>query len=334
MLTIDKIKSNLPPDTMRFELFLSDYCNYQCWYCSDEFHSKTVQWPSLDPLLSNFLHLLDYYKSAGKKKFIIHIGGGEPTLWPNLVDFVKAVKEHSNCIVSLTSNGSRTLRWWEENSQHFDHISISVHHERADPEHIAQVGDIIYKSKVPLWSSVLMDPKEWDKCMGIIKTLKSSKYKWSISATQIHHHTINYSEEQKKFLENKSCRGNSIYYEFFINRRVPRYPKPTIFYQGAKKKVSEHWLLLNGYNNFKGWLCNVGVDTAFINRDGNLKGSCGNTLYGKDFYFNIFDSKFKEVFHPDIKPVICEMNTCICQPEVNCNKENVKGHKIIKILKE
>lgn len=331
---IDRIESNTPPDTMRFELFLSDYCNYQCWYCSDEFHSKTVQWPSLDPLLPNFLYLLDYYKAIGKKRFILHIGGGEPSLWPGLVEFVKSIKAHADCIVSLTTNGSRTVRWWEENAKHFDHIAISVHHEKADPTHIAQVGDVIYKNRVPLWSSVLMDPNHWDKCVSIIETLKNSRYKWSISATQVHYHTVNYTQEQKKFLENKSCRGNSLFYEFVVNRRVPRYPRPRIFYKDKSKKVSEHWLLLNGFNNFKGWLCNVGVDTVFINKEGYLKGSCGNTLYGEDFYFNIYRDDFKEIFKPDIKPVICDMSRCICQPEVNCTKTNLNEVKYINILRE
>ena len=331
---IDRIKSNTPSDTMRFELFLSDYCNYQCWYCSDEFHSKTVQWPSIEPLLSNFLYLLDYYKAIGKQRFIINLGGGEPSLWPGITDFVKGIKAHADCIVSLTSNGSRTLRWWEENAKHFDHILLSVHHEKVDPLHLSQVGDIVYKSNVPLWSSVLMDPNEWDKFVNIIKTLKKSQYKWSITATQIHHHTISYTQEQKNFLEKKKHRGNNVFYELFVNRKSPKYPKPSIFYKGKSKKVSAHWLLLNGFNNFKGWQCNVGVDTAFINKQGNIKGSCGNKLYGEDFFFNIYKEDFKEMFNPDITPVICDMSRCICQPEVNCTKINLNKVKYIKILKE
>ena len=331
---IDKVVSNLPDDTMRLELFLSDYCNYQCWYCSDEFHSKTVSWPSLDILLPNFLHLLDYYKSIGKTKFIIHIGGGEPSMWPGVIDFVKAIKAHSSCIVSLTTNASRTVRWWEENARYFDHIAISVHHERADSNHISQVGDVIYKNKVPMWVSVLMDPTNWDKCINIVDTLKQSRYKWAINTSQVQHQSISYTEDQKKYLDKKSHRNNSLFYEFFVIPREPKNPKPTIWYKGKSKKVSQHWLLLNGFNNFMGWECNVGIDTLFINKQGDLKGSCGNTLYGKDFYFNILRENFKEEFNPEIKPVICEMSRCICQPEANCTKTNLNEIKYIKILRE
>lgn len=182
---------------MRFELFLSDYCNFQCWYCSKDFNGKTVSWPKLDVLLPNFLHLLDYYKAAGKETFIIHIGG-EPSTWPGLIKFVTEIKKHHNCIISLTTNGSRTLRWWNQNVKHFDS--------------------------------------------------------------------------------------------------------------------------LNGYNNFKGWTCNVGVETAFIDKKGNIRGSCGNKLYNKDFYYNIYDPEFKISFKPIIGPVECKMSSCYCQPEVNCTK--------------
>ena len=310
---------------MRFELFLSDYCNFQCWYCSKDFNGKTTPWPKLDVLLPNFLHLLDYYKAAGKETFIIHIGGGEPSTWPGLIKFVTEIKKHHNCIISLTTNGSRTLRWWNQNVKHFDHVGLSVHHEKADPAHLSTVGDIIYKNNVAMWSSVLMDPDAWDKCIAIIETLKNSKYKWSISSDQIHSESVRYNKEQKAYLNKRIQRSNGLIYEFFINRRKrPKYHKPTVHVDNQTKTVPIHWLSLNGYNNFRGWSCNVGVETAFIDKKGNIRGSCGNKLYNKDFYYNIYDPEFKISFSPHIGPVECKMSSCYCQPEVNCTKKDTR----------
>jgi hypothetical protein len=242
-------------------------------------------------------------------------------MWPNVVDFVKAIKEHSHCIVTLTTNGSRTLRWWHDNVKHFDHIGLSVHHESADADHLSQVGDIIYNNKVSMWATVLMDPAYWNKCIDIISTLKNSRYKWSITADQIHHPTINYSEDQLKYLQKRQQRENSILYEFFVCRlKRPHYPNPTIYFDNKSKTVPNHWLLLNGFNNFKGWECNLGVDTLFIDKRGQLKGTCGNKLYNEVFYYNIYDTDFINAFKPAIQPVICEMTRCVCQPEVNCTK--------------
>jgi organic radical activating enzyme len=326
-LPIFKIDSNTPPTVMRFEIFLSDYCNYECWYCSKDFNGRTVKWPKLDILLPNFIHLLNYYKNNGKKKFIIHIGGGEPSQWPELVNFVAGIKKHHNCIISLTSNGSRTLRWWEENVKYFDHIGLSVHHERVDPEHLSKVGDIIYKNNIAMWASVLMDPNHWNKCIGIIETLCKSKYDWSISADQIHGQSLEYTEDQKRFLNNRIKRSNNLFYEFFVNKlKRPKYFKPTIYFKNSKEKVSNHWLLLNGYTDFVGWECNVGVDTAFIDKKGDIRGSCGNKLFNKNFYYNIYDVNFKENFSPELTPTICHMSNCWCQPEVNCTKVKIKEY--------
>lgn len=319
-MNLTRIESNIPSNILRIELFLSDYCNYKCWYCSDEFNSKTVTWPALDPLLDNFTHLLDYYKQNGKSKFIIHLGGGEPTLWPGLIDFIRTVKHNNDCVISLTTNASRSLRWWQDNCKFLDHVAISVHHEKADAYHIASVGDILYKNRVPMWSTVLMDPNQWDKCLSIIDILKQSKYKWSISANQIHHLNARYSKQQLQYLENKMIRNNSLFYELFVNSHRPKYPKPTIYGDNSSKKVPEHWLLLNGYNNFIGWQCNIGVDTIFINKQGDIKGSCGNHVYNKDTVYNIFSNVFQQEFKPKIIPIVCETARCICQPEVNCSK--------------
>jgi MoaA/NifB/PqqE/SkfB family radical SAM enzyme len=327
---IIKIKSTIPSNVLRLELFLSDFCNYQCWYCSKDFNGRTVKWPTLEILLPNFIHLLNFYKSKGKSKFIIHIGGGEPSQWPELVNFVLTIKKYHNCVVSLTTNGSRTLRWWNENVKTFDHIGLSVHHEKANANHLKKVGDIVYKNKVALWTSVLMDPNHWEKCISIIEELKTSKYKWSITANQIHWNDLIYTDDQKEFLKHRICRKNNIFYEWFINKRKrPNYQQPIVYFKDYSKKVKNHWLLLNNYNNFKNWECYIGIETIFIDKKGEIKGSCGNTLFDKDFFYNIYDKDFVSKFDVELIPTTCQMNRCICQPEVNCTKINLKYKELL-----
>lgn len=314
-------------------MFLSDYCNYQCWYCSKDFNSRSVKWPKLETILPNVLYLLDYYKRNGKTKFIIHIGGGEPSQWPDLTKFVEGIKKNYNCLVSLTTNGSRKLDWWKENASKFDHVGLSVHYEQADPEHLKNVGDIIYKSNTAMWASVLMDPNHWDQCEGIVNKLKKSKYKWSISSDQIHSDKVTYTPTQKEYLGKRIQRKNSIVYELLVNKRKrPKYFNPTIYYNNTNQTVPNHWLLLNGYDNFYGWECNVGVDTAFIDKNGDIKGSCGSKLYNKNFYYNIYDEDFRLKFNPNLDPVTCNMTKCHCQPEVNCTKQN-KSNTHTRIIK-
>ena len=324
-----EIQSNVPKNEMRIEMFLSDYCNYSCWYCSDEFHSKKVKWPDINTLLPNFLHMLEAYKRKGKKKFNIFLGGGEPTLWPDLISFIKAIKKDYDCCVSLHSNCSRTLRWWEQNSKYFDHVGMSVHHEKADVKHLSKVGDILFKNKVALYASVLMDPGHWDKCVEIAKELKKSKRKWLITTLQVHYPNLVYTDEQKKYLNKRVQRHSNPFYSLLEQKKKePKTRKPTLIYSsGTIKYVDSHWLLLNGYNNFEGWECWVGVETVFVDKKGYIKGSCGNTIYNKTDYFNLYDADFMDKFEFDLEPTICNTSRCICQPEVNCTKRKINESK-------
>jgi len=263
-----------------------------------------------------------YILHANKKKFIIHIGGGEPTLWKDLIPFSKSIKDKFNCSISITTNGSRSIRWWKHNSKFLDHVSISVHHESVDPTHISKVGDILYKNRVALWCLVLMDPNCWKKCLDLIDILKKSKYQWSINARPIFHPDIKYSEEQKKFLETKTRHPGLLYNLFVEKLKEPKYIGPTVYFKNFTKKVKENWLVINGYNNFKGWSCNVGVETLFIGKTGNIQGICGNLLYQKDYFYNIYEDNFKNKFNPDIIPTTCQTDVCHCQPEVNCSKSS------------
>lgn len=326
MSELKTIESMMPPELLRVELFLSDYCNYKCWYCTPEFWGKTQDWPTLDELKENFFHLLNHYIKFGKSKFLIHIGGGEPTIWPDLIPFIRFVKENFDCIISVTSNCSRSVKWWQENSKNFDHVHMSVHFEKADPMHLREVGDILYENNCGLYSSVLMDPMNWNRCIEIVEILKTSKYKWSITATQIVHDNAKYDEDQQSFLKHKTIRNPNVFKSIFVQRKKsPKYEKPKItFADGSVKRVKEHWLNLNGYNNFQGWLCNIGIDTIFIDKKGNIRGSCGSKIYGIDSYYNIYDTDFRKKFNPILTPVICKIERCVCQPEINCNKTKVK----------
>ena len=138
----------LNPDDEKFlsiQYAFTNVCNYECNYCWPESHAGTSRWPDYDLVTKNFDHLINVYKQHfGKEIVRFHILGGEPTLWPKLGDFAKFIKDKHDCRITMASNGSRTLRWWDEYAQYFNDIQISAHHEFCDVEHIKKVMDTIY----------------------------------------------------------------------------------------------------------------------------------------------------------------------------------------------
>lgn len=88
-------------DLQRCELILTDRCNFKCEYCRGI--KKELQG---DLSLDEAKHVVDLWASANLKN--IRFSGGEPTIWPGLLDLVKYSKEKGIQRIALSTNGSAT----------------------------------------------------------------------------------------------------------------------------------------------------------------------------------------------------------------------------------
>jgi organic radical activating enzyme len=308
---------------------LGNTCNYKCWYCFPGANTGTHPFPDVNIVTKNIKHLIRYYFDYGIKDINLNLLGGEPTVWKDLSKFIKSLrteidlKKGQELRISIQTNGSRTLRWWEENGKFLDHIAISVHHEKADPNHIVAVGNILEKQGVFCFATVLMDHKEWDKCVNLLDSIIKLKPNFMVQAVPINiDGTYNYNAEQQKFLKKtmkKRPTLKQILKHYNLMFKIPTFTGR--FSDGSKVKTKNPaYFSLNKYNNFQGWECSIGIEWVYINRDGELTGTCNNKLYGKDFYYNIKDENFIEKFSPNIIPVICKQNCCLCNGEVTLSK--------------
>jgi MoaA/NifB/PqqE/SkfB family radical SAM enzyme len=323
------VVSNQPSNFVKISYSPTDVCNYKCRYCFPGSNAGRYSWPKdLKLVVDNFSHLFDQYIKSGKDQIELQILGGEPTLWPELDKFISQLKDRYNFIASVQSNGSRTIRWWQENAQVFDKVNLSAHYKQIDLPHFTLVADTLYDTGVYVDVSVCMDPFAWDECASMIDYFKSnSRRKWYIGTQKIEEAdgANLYTPEQLEFLSNSIKRYPSIWYafnqrkNFNINRSVVQ------FDNGKSKKVKHNQVQLNDWNHFYGWKCNVGIDMFYINPTGELSGSCGQSLYGLDTKFNIYDQDFKTTFNPKIQPTICKLQGCYCTPETLLTKTLVNG---------
>ena len=325
MAKLIKIESNYPNDMLRIELFLGNSCNYKCWYCVPKFNDGSAPWPKLDTILDNLGHLITHYrKTTNKKRVNLYIIGGEPTLWKDFSTFIQYFKTTHDCIISISTNGSRTVRWWNDYGHHLDHVMISCHHERVDINHIVKVADILYSKNVTVNAMVLMDPNHWDKCVSYIEQLKYSQHRYLITALEILGDTIKYSSEQLAYISKSIKRYPELNF-YLRNGKTPRNKPMTYYEDGTSKQVNQNYILLNKLNFFYGWTCNIGVDTFYIDTMGNIRGACGQSLYDMKSMYNIYDKDFKEKFNPTIRPITCKnLNACTCHPEANTSKYQTK----------
>lgn len=318
--------------SIRLMYDLGNVCNYKCWYCFPDSNAGTTGWPNVDIVKYNITHLIQYYFDQGFEDINLNFLGGEPSLWSGLGELVRHVKliiqikRNQKLSISMQTNGSRTIRWWQEFGQYFDHVSISVHNERVDHKHICQVGNLLLEKKVFCFAVVLMDHKNWDRCRTIIDNLLLEDPKFMIEAKPIHiDGSFEYTPEQKEFLKKPIVNRmplNQIFSHFKTISRIPTFIGK--FSDGSKIKTKQgRYFTMNGFNLFNGWQCNLGIDWLFINRQGNLTGTCGNKLYGLDYYYNINDGNFIKKFNPPIIPVICSQKKCVCEGEVVLPKKKL-----------
>lgn len=129
-------------------------CNYDCSYCPAHRHDNFSRHATLDELKSavNFLFAyIDTYMSVRKyKKTSISFTGGEPTVNPNFIDFVKYLKQEYEqkysdkweCGFALTSNGAMSKKMANAVMDNLGHITVSYHAE-SDNKLKQQVRDRI-----------------------------------------------------------------------------------------------------------------------------------------------------------------------------------------------
>lgn len=323
-MNIIEVKNNWPAKYMRIDVAIGNICNHKCWYCWPGSNEGTYKWPDFELLVNNLSHVLDYYTThTDKRKFDFNLLGGEVTLWPRFIDFIKYFKERYDCLFTLTSNGSRKVSWWVEAAPYLDYVGISSHHEFSDQSHLRDVADLLYIKNVIVVIKVLMDPAAWDKCMSAISYYKGSKKRWSIRYLEIiHTEKVNYTLEQKQIISKLRARSANIIW-FLRNNKSYISAVKVVDDNNTIHKIKDHEIVLNRLNNFNGWQCNVGVDWIAIKIDGSVSGICGNALFGSSEIFNIFDPRFIDKFHPVIKPALCQTNGCWCLFESNMPKKSL-----------
>lgn len=314
----------------------SNFCNFKCRYCFPGANAATHRFADdVDLVVKNFQHLMDYYTThRGKTKFRFFVAGGEPTLWKNLETFILKIKERHDVYFSLVSNGSRTIRWWEENAHLIDNAHLTHHLNEGNVEHITKVADILHESGTKITVKVLMDSVLWDQGINDIEYMKThSRHKWFIMAAEVieNNYLNNYTPKQLKYLKKDLKRIPNLSW-FWKNRKIVKdeiklFDSIAVSDTGKKIRARPGMYFNKGLNNFLGWNCSIGFDRIYINWTGIISGTCNVKLFGLNENYNILSPTFVDDYSPEFKLTTCTFTGCWCMPETHLTK-----HRVIPIL--
>jgi MoaA/NifB/PqqE/SkfB family radical SAM enzyme len=292
---------------------LGNTCNYECSYCPSALHNGSLKWPEPNVIKNFIARIKDHYFH---KNIYFEFTGGEVTLYRHFIEICQYCTD-LGIKVGFISNGSRTIRWWEENKQFFDHVCLSYHPEHADDKHFIEVVKTI-NNDVRTHVNIMMSPEKFDHCFEVadkIKDLGNISMALQPLIVDFGDQLYEYNDFQKKIFDKQ---------HELISKHI-KFTKTFDYYRGAMRVVypdgtsqvsSAHRFIGLKGNDWSGWNCYAGVEQLIVDMDGSIhRGWCkeGGAI-GK-----IDDA---EINLPS-EPVVCTKNMCHCNFDIMCTKEKI-----------
>jgi len=290
---------------------LGSTCNYACSYCPKDLHDGLKGWPDPD-VIKNFI--LRVKATHPDKKLYFEFTGGEVTLYKHFIDICKFCTEHG-VKVGLISNGSRTIRYWEENKQYFDHVCLSYHPEFAEEKHFVEVAKVLHDD-VRTHVNIMMSPEKFDHCYAVANKVKNIGNVSMALQPLIHDFgdtLYDYNDFQKKIFDKQ---------HELITKHI-KFTKTFDYYRGAMRKVdaagigqvsSAHRFISEKTNDWSGWKCYAGVEQLIVDMDGRIfRGWC---KVGAELG-HIADKDL----NLSIEPIVCHKTMCHCNFDIMSTKE-------------
>jgi sulfatase maturation enzyme AslB (radical SAM superfamily) len=293
---------------------LGNTCNYACSYCPESLHDGSRGWPELDTI-KNFITVVK--NTHRDKRIYFEFTGGEVTMYRHFIDVCKFCTDQG-IKVGFISNGSRTLRYWEENKQYFDHACLSFHPEAADPEHFIEVVKLLHMD-LRVHVNIMMSPELFELSHDVANKIVAIGNVSMALQPLIHDFgdvVFDYPPYQQRILDKQ--------HEQVTNRI--KYVKVFKHYRGAMRKIYDdptiidiapaHVLISEKSNNWAGWSCGAGVEQLIVDMDGSVyRGWC--KVGGR--VGNINDHNLRL----PTEDIVCNKTMCHCNFDIMSTKTKI-----------
>jgi len=279
--------------SIKIEWNLGKRCNLDCTYCPAEIHDNYS--PHTDiKILQRTVDKL----SNIPKPLRISFTGGEPCVHPQIANLFEYTRNYASWI-NVTTNGTRTPDWYAK--QPLDHIVFSLHFETEDwfrcLKNIIDTNELV---DIPIQVNVMAHHNHMKNVKTAVGMLETWKIKYVIRR-------IRWTEKHDWF---DDMRYNSEDLDWILSREATSLPNCEVdneYYIHANDIIKKH------QNQFKGWQCNIGLESLMINWNGEVHratcrvgGSLGNIYTGS--------------FEIPKNPITCSRDWCTCAADIPITK--------------
>jgi organic radical activating enzyme len=292
-----------PDRAVHIQWSMGNTCNYECEYCPTTLHNGSKPWLSTELYLETIHKICKYYRDKGRHLHFELIGG-EVTTIPGFEIILKTIAEYGASAVVYT-NGSRTVRWWEEAREYLQGVVITYHPLTMDEEHLFEVvktlkgyctidlniagigGQVIELGEVVDRLRELFKDNAQQSIYDVNITVKTMYQKYLGNNNEQQAPYYSYTDEELEILQRPGV--------------IPRPPEPQpeqsnepdetgherfwatefLYEDGSVKYVQSHQIINEGLNSFKGMKCELGYDGINIDMNGEIISSwCGAKSFG------------------------------------------------------
>ena len=291
---------------------INNICTNQCSYCPYDLHNGSnhnYDWSDAETLAK--------YLIGKHPKISLAISGGEPTLSPWLRDLVKMFSDAGHP-VGMTTNGARTVRYFEDIAPLMSYIVMSYHPSFEDPQLIEKAEACARHTHTTV--SIMMDSRHFDKSLSLYEKIKNNHPSLSIEPIRIQDWGVRstggrtYTPVQEEILD-KLTRVSATQ---VVHPKNPGISGATAYYDnGVEQPLRAQQLINDQQTNFQGWDCDIGLNSLYIRYDGVIR--LANCI-GSDVIGKIQD--FDGIKWPT-QTFICPQTFCNCTTDVYISKRQV-----------
>lgn len=320
-----KLERNQPlRNTKIIDWRLSNVCNYNCSFCPSNFKDGSKKPLDFQIYINLINSLIDQDIS---KNVWFQFTGGEPTLYPKLIDLLKHIK-NKNGYTSMISNGSRTIRWWQElaDAGVLDRLYLSYHPEQAkDPTHIIDVNNLMQETNT--FVSIFVTTQHHNDLFNQALTdfnniLEKANSICSLKPISDEENLQPYSPEQLKIIQKNLYVSTKSYQKDIFKKtrllkNIPWYSSNVklSFNNNTHLVKPAQYLVEHGLNKFKNWECSIGKDLLVIEINEVFRGMCREGGMIGDLTL--------EKINWMTDNIICQKNNCNCSLDVQEPKFNI-----------
>jgi len=281
---------------------LGNTCNYACEYCPSYLHSGKIGWPELSLIKDTLIKIQNNFPD---KVIRLEFLGGEVTLYNHFIELMKFCKEH-NFNSTILSNGSRTIRYWEELAPYLDRILLTFHADEADQSHFNNVISSLIANRIePIVHIAMIKNKFWDLV----------NYK-----NQLTTNFPNLIIDSILMLDKLGLFNYNGYYYDYDNSQM-EYVKQQEFHSmsyiieydnGETREVSLVDVREQDLNNFSGFTCGTTLSIIVI----NFNGYVSTSLCNQRPKINVHTEDINQIF----VPIVCAADKCLNPSDIRIMK--------------